>query len=199
MNNAGKIQNEWKIVLSSWIVQDGNYDDFEAGQHREFALEFYSEAYRKSEVREKSAESLGAGKYKIVGEVVYLTSEVWALDFGICAFQESGPAEGVDVGSFVAAGISLGIDPFDYFERLCKLSGMPPLIYSWKINSIARQTAPFIELRDSSGRKVMARDEKKLGCKIISKTDAWKDDDGNAEFFLSCIRLDVPPKSKIYS
>ncbi len=197
MNDANNAQHEWKIVLSSWIMQDGNYDNFEAGQHAEFALEFYSEAFRKSEVRAKSAKSLGAAKYQIIGEVIYLTPEVWVLDFGICAFQESKPPEGINVGSFIAAEISLGIDPFFYFEGLYKLSGMPPLIYSWKINSIARQTAPFVESHEPSGQKVMIRDEKKLGYKVVSKTDAWKDDNGNAEYILSCIRLDTPSKFQI--
>jgi hypothetical protein len=39
-------QNEWQIGLSSWIIQDGNYGDFETGQVLGFALEFYSENFR---------------------------------------------------------------------------------------------------------------------------------------------------------
>lgn len=31
------------IGLSAWIIQDGNYEDFEQGQTRSFALEFYPE------------------------------------------------------------------------------------------------------------------------------------------------------------
>jgi hypothetical protein len=29
------------VGLFSWIIQDGNYDDFEVGQAAKFALEFY--------------------------------------------------------------------------------------------------------------------------------------------------------------
>lgn len=192
--NAG--QRELEIGLSSWIIQDGNYPDFTAGQHAEFALEFYSEAYRKSDARSKSLKNLGSAKYEIVGEVIYLTPEVWVLDFGICAFQESKPPEGVSVGSFVEAKIHLGIDPFFYFERLYTLPKMPALIYSWKINSIGQQTAPFIETREPSGQKLLVRDEKKLGYSSIAKTDAWKDDggSGSAEYVLTCTQLDVQPK-----
>jgi len=191
MNNA---QNEWEVGLSSWIIQDGNYDNFETGQVAEFALEFYSQTYRERDARLKSSKSLGAAKYEIIGEVIYLTDEVWVLDFGICAFQESKPPKGINVGSFVTAEIYLGIDPFFYFERLYTLPKIPALIYSWKISSIGQQTAPFIEIREPSGQKVLIRDEKKLGYKIIGKTDAWKDDDGRAEYVFTCTRLDVPPK-----
>jgi hypothetical protein len=30
-------RDEWEIGLSSWIIQDGNYADFKAGQQAEFA------------------------------------------------------------------------------------------------------------------------------------------------------------------
>lgn len=165
-------KQEWEIGLSTWIIQDGNYDNFETGQNAEFALEFYSQTYRKSEKRTKSSKSLGGAKYEINGEVIYLTPEVWVLDFGICAFQESkAPAE-MATGDFVAAEIYLGIDPFFYFEMLYALPKMPPLIYSWKISSICQQKAPS---------------------KAVTKTDAWKDDGGNAQYILTCSRLDEPP------
>jgi hypothetical protein len=187
-------QHEWEIGLSSWIIQDGNYGDFTTGQHAEFALEFYSENIRSSESKAKFAKRLGAAKYEINAEIVHLTSEVWVLDFGICAFQEYAPPKEMSIGKFVTAKIYLGIDPFFYFERLYKLSGMRPLIYSWKINSIRQQTTPFIESREPSGQKLRVRDETKLGYKKLEKTDAWKDDDGHGEYILNCIRFDIAPK-----
>ena len=193
-NQMDNPQYEYEIGLSSWIVQDGNYDNFEVGQNAEFALEFYSQDYRQSHLHVKSAKRLGAAKYEIIGEVVYLTPEVWVLDFGICAFQESTAPGGIITGSFVTADIHLGIDPFFYFERLHALPKMPPLIYSWKIHSIGQQTAPFIETRAASGQKVLIRDEKALGYRPIAKTDAWKDDGGHAEYVLTCAHLDIPPK-----
>jgi hypothetical protein len=191
MNNA---QQRWEIGLSSWIIQDGNYGNFETGQMAEFALEFYSPNYQKSALHTKSCKHLGAAKYSIIGEVIYLTDEVWVLDFGVCAFQESKPPEGISVGNFVSAEIYLGIDPFFYFERLYTLPKIPALIFSWNIISIGQQTAPFIETREPSGQKVLIRDEKKLGYRLITETDAWKDDGGNAEYVLTCVLLSVPPK-----
>ncbi len=33
--------SEWKIGISAWIIQDGNYGDFRCHERAEFALEFY--------------------------------------------------------------------------------------------------------------------------------------------------------------
>ena len=35
--------SDWKIGLSAWIVQDGNYGDFRRHERAEFALEFYAQ------------------------------------------------------------------------------------------------------------------------------------------------------------
>lgn len=146
--------------------------------------------------KQKSFKRIDAAKYEIVGEVVFLTDTVWILDFGVCAFRESKPPLGINVGSFVTAEIYLGIDPFFYCEYLYGLQGMPPLIFTWKIKAIGQQTAPFIESRKPSGQKLLIRDERKLGHKTITKTDAWNDDGGHAEYILTCELLQAPPKYK---
>ena len=196
MDDVGALNTKWEVGLSSWIIQDGNYVDFESAQRAEFALEFFSQTFLKSGVRRKSAKNLGAASYEICGEVVCLTPEVWVLDFGILAFSERKPPEGIEVGDFVVADIYLGIDPFFYFEYLQSLAGMPSLIYSWVINAICQQTAPCIPIPDPSGRATQVRDASKLGYKTIQKTDAWKDDGGNAEYVLICTRLGEPPNKK---
>lgn len=190
-------QQEWQIGLTSWIIQDGNYDDFETGQITEFALEFYSPVYRSAKNLSRSCKALGAAKYSITGEVVFLAAGVWVLDFGICAFQESKPPEGVGLGDFVIADVYLGIDPFFYFEYLYALPGIPALIYSWSIQAIKRESAPLIETRNASGQKILTRDETKLGYESIRKTDAWHDDCGSAEYVLDCSLLSAPPKHAI--
>ena len=118
MEDVGSINTKWEVGLSSWIIQDGNYGDFESAQRAEFALEFFAKTFQKSGVRRKSAKNLGAANYEICGEVIYRAPEVWVLDFGIRAFSEVKPPEGIEVGDFVAANIYLGIDPFFYFEYL---------------------------------------------------------------------------------
>jgi len=194
MNAENPTQHTWEIGLSSWIIQDGNYPDFTVGQQAEFALELCPQSVCLSDPKVKYAKSLGAAKYEINGEIVFLNPEVWVLDFGLCAFQQSAPPNGLRVGKFVTAEIYLGIDPFFYFERLYMLSWMPPLVYSWIIDSISQQTAPFIETGEPSGQRILVRDQRKLGYRTIKGTNAWNDDEGHGEYVLNCTRLDVPPK-----
>jgi len=196
MGDMNQTQDEWEIYLSSWIVQDGNYGDFSTGQHAEFALELFSDDIRLTECKEKSvilkedsAKGLDLPIYEINGEIIYMNKEVWVVDFGLCAFQESTPPEGLSRGNFVRGGVSLGVDPFFYFERLHAVPSMPPLIYSWRINSIRIQTAPFIKKGN-----IFSRDEDKLGYKAIERTNAREDDNGAGEYLLTCARLDIPPK-----
>jgi hypothetical protein len=78
------------------------------------------------------------------------------------------------LGSWISGEISIGIDPFDYFERLAREPDAPCLIYDWQIEKIERRMG--------------------LGWSEIDKTDAWKDDRGLAEYLLHCKRLDGPPR-----
>jgi hypothetical protein len=84
---------EWEIGLASWIIQDGNYSDFATHQRAEFALEFYP---RTIERREQPAPAKYAGRtrYDLDASIVLLTDEVWVLDFGLRAFQETRPPGG---------------------------------------------------------------------------------------------------------
>jgi hypothetical protein len=194
MSNTSSNQHEWEIGLSAWIIQDGNYPDFEAGQPAEFALEFSSDSFGIGRPGLRIAKPLGEAKYEINSQVVYLASDVWVIDFGILAFQQSAPPKNLSVGDFVAAEIYLGIDPFFYFERLNRQPGIPLLIYSWKVKSIRQITGPHVETRDASGLRILVRDKIKQDCKPLLVTDAWNDDGGNGEYLLGCELLEVPPK-----
>jgi len=71
---------------------------------------------------------------------------------------------------------------------------MPPLIYTWHINRIGIETAPFIETLDARGTRTMVRDEAKSAYRDIPETDAWKDDNGDGEYVLECTLADIPAK-----
>jgi hypothetical protein len=121
--------------------------------------------------------------YEVVAKRVLATATLSILDFGILAYCEDDPrisAHGAN--ERVRGQLSLGVDPFSCFERLAQQPEIPPMIYTWRIESIFRQTAPFIETTLEGGRKMLARDESKLGYANVRKTDAWTDDDGNAEY-----------------
>jgi hypothetical protein len=72
--------------------------------------------------------------------------------------------------------LTLGVDPFNYFETQNKNGDVLPLVYSWKICSILRENP------------------QRLGFEEILKTDAWYDDGGHAEYVLRCDLLPIPPK-----
>jgi hypothetical protein len=119
--------------------------------------------------------------------------KAWALDCGIGFYQDQPPPPppppGVAVGDMVRGIVNLGVDPFFYFERLHAFAGMPPLIYTWRIDGISRQAAPFVQAGNA-----LVRDPPKQGWLPLNRTDAWHHDDGRASYKLDCVLLDVPPK-----
>jgi hypothetical protein len=164
----------WVFGLSAWIIQDGNYPDFARGEVAEFAVEFEFDELQTAEAAAPSATLVRDSEYAIAGDVVFTDGDVWVVDCGILIYNERRPA-GVRDRHGVTGTAFLGVDPFTYFERLNRLPRMPALVYTWEIARIRR-------LR-SRQRSV-----------DVDATDAWRDDDGRAEYLLECVRVDVPPK-----
>jgi len=167
------------VELGSWIIQDGNYGDFTRGYRAAFALEFRaSTELHGVEPRgtpSLSPASAGCARYEAAGQVVHMTDEWWAIDVGILLYTRTEePPQNVRLGMWISGKICIGIDPFDYFERLAREPDAPGLIYDWTIEKIEMQTG--------------------LGWREIDKTDAWKDDGGFAEYLLHCRRLDGTPR-----
>jgi hypothetical protein len=185
----------WSIGLNAWIIQDGNYPDFEVGQIAEFALEFYlpdGVAGTPSSAK-VSASNLDGCLYDTVAEVRVQTADTTILDIGILVYSQfRSELVAYPQGTRLTVRLSLGVDPFHCFEFINKLTGVLPLVYSWKILSIMRQTAPFIET--APGSRHLIRDPQRLGYKEILKTDAWSDDGGHGEYLLVCELLPIPAK-----
>jgi len=200
--SAANSPTNWDIGLSAWIVQDGNYPDFKVGQTAEFALEFWlpEGIEPRIAIGVPSAINVGDSFYETVAEVVLQTADITILDIGVLVYRESSSSlrSLFPLGSLVAVRLGLGVDPFFYFEGLSRVAEIPPLIYSWKILSILKQTGPFIEklaeVGPLVGSKVRIRDPQRLGYEEVLKTDAWNDDDGYAEYLLRCDLLPIAPK-----
>ncbi len=186
----------WKINLASWIIQDGNYGDFAKGDECEFALEFWPERLELTERAQPCCTWVKDCYYSVTARIVMCQEDVWVLNFGLLAYQESSPLKGLAIGDCVAGRIGIGIDPFFYSERLHALPGMPPLNYSWKIERILLQTAPFVETTRPGTGKVLVRDESNRGYRDIGKTDAWHDDGGIAEYLLECRHNEITPAQR---
>ena len=177
-----------KIGLASWIIQDGNYGDFDAGMRSQFALEFFSKNLTSLEehaVRKSSIKHIEDDQYRVVGTIAHAKPDWIGLDFGFLAYQCSVRSEDYKVGAWYRGDISLGVDHYLYFEKLSNQTDAPPMIYTWSIDSIELLTAPWVE--EPSGLK--KRDTRNWGWKRVKKTDAWKDDNGNTEYLFSCSRL----------
>jgi hypothetical protein len=178
----------WVIGLDSWIVQDGNYDDFSRGQNASFALEFYPGPVTVVGSANPTASHLGGGRYSVEGQVVFAGEGAWVLDCGVYVYEQHPPPAGVVEGGSVRGEVSLGVDPFFYFEELAKLPGIPPLVYRWHIERIELDLAPWIEV----GPRALARDPSRLGWKDVEATDSWNDDGGSAHYLLHSRLLDRP-------
>jgi hypothetical protein len=200
--NAPNPQGLWSIGLSAWIIQDGNYPDFAVGDAVEFAVEYYRQpgAEISSCDSEPRARLLSEPLYDVVAKKVLETGDMTVLDIGILVYQRARQAaEPGGPGTRFRTRLHLGVDPFLYFEQLSKIEGALPLIYSWRVVSILRQTAPFIEIIPTSSypssRSVRVRDQSKLGYETIERTNAWEDDNGFGEYVLRCELLPIDPRS----
>ncbi len=183
--------SDWALSIAAWVIQDGNYPDFEKGQRLEVAVEFYApELLLKSESGARSAVGDGDGWYLVDGTVAAVLESVWVVDCGILVYGE-GPPAGVAVGDGVRGRMLLSLDHYLYFEQLAKRRAMPALIYTWDLVRLRQETAPFIL---DATTNVRVRDETKRQLVEIGATDAWNDDEGHAEYVLDCRLADVPPK-----
>lgn len=177
------------IGLDSWIIQDGNYEEFIAGQEMEFALEFHPNNFAKSDIKVFSFKKIKGSLYKIRGQIVFSSKKVQVVDFGVLSYQENPPEKAVK-GSWIEAEIYLGVDPFMYSEELKKIEGIPLLNYKFRVAQIHLETTPWLTEIDATGRKSMLRDSTRESYRQVTRTDAWKDDEGNAHYVLECEPLD---------
>jgi hypothetical protein len=187
-----------EISLSRWIIEDGNYDDFCAGEKRKFALEIWAptQLTRSTEnvisLREQSGHS-----YDVTGRLVFASDGVWVIDCGVLAYsdREGEIKGGCRVGDFVRGSLTFGVDPFFYFEKYYKIPSIPPLIYEWQVNSIEQDTTPYILSDDA---RTYIRDETQRSHHSVRGTakDLIVPDRG-PEFILYCSKLGAEPSHKL--
>lgn len=176
------------VGLDSWIIQDGNYGDFQVGDRTVFALEFHAERVKQLPATTPlQAKWTRPAHYQVVARIAFRESEVWVVDCGLFkAFHEGKPPQNSRVGDCIEAEIYLGIDPFFYKEGLDSLPGMPALSRVWNIRGIQIETTPWLQERAPNGQIAFTRDAARESFAKIEATDAWKDDDGRAAYVLDC-------------
>ncbi|CAI9414728.1 hypothetical protein [Nocardioides sp. T2.26MG-1] len=144
--------------------------------------------------------------YDVTGRLLHATSSprdgAFVLDVGLLAYTQwlvlddlTPPA----AGAWLTGAISLHVDPFFYFDELATLPGMPPLIYTWRIDEIQVSTTPEVVVEyghplyrgpDEGPQRVP--DPGRESWRTVEQTRTW-DDTGN--YRLRCTLEDVPPSS----
>ena len=174
------------VGLSAWIIQDGNYGEFEAGREYLFALEFYPHDMVVAPTVSSTPRlvHLGNALHEAVGTIVTCIDSAWVIDFGVPAFQEAKPPGWATPGTSVSGRCYLGVDPFFYFERLKNERGIPNLFRQWLIRRIMLETTPWKEEVDPHGRKLITRDTTRESYVEVPATDAWNHDAGHGHYIL---------------
>lgn len=177
------------IGLSAWIIQDENYGDFAVGDETRFALEFGIVAVARPRDAEPNLRLVRGAEYDFDGKVALSTEEFSVLDAGILAYRDGGGGRSPNLatGDRVSGRLYLGIDPFFWFEGHAKRSGVPNLFHRWILREILLETTPWID--DPTGRFARVRAADAVSFAAVAKTNAWKDDGGNAHYILRAERL----------
>lgn len=175
------------IGLSSWIIQDGNYPDFEVGRDYEFALELaLSEVCSAKSSESNSLRHIEGSDYDFNGKLVFVREDVAVLDVGILCFKERPSKKFGLEGQNLSGRIYLGVDPFFYMESLCEIPGIPALSYSWTISEILFETTPWRMTLQDGRRFYERRDDVPRTFRAVRRTDTWNDDSGSAHYVLIC-------------
>jgi hypothetical protein len=173
--------DRWTIGLDSWIIQDGNYPDFEVGGQDVFGVEAFPDELRRVDVQSPSAIVMEGSRYALSGRVSYVHGEAWVIDVGISCYGNRKLPAGAAAGDGVTGEAYLGIEGPGVFDEAFFRSA-PPFRYSWRIDRIQLETTPWVEV----GPRSLARDESRVGYRDVARTNAWEDDDGRAHYLLEC-------------
>lgn len=179
------------ISLGGWIIQDGNYKDFEAGKEYRFALEFWpKEAARAEPGGKPRFAQAGECLYEVYGQILFNDPIFWVVDFGLPAFQDTSGERlpsWITQGGWVRGKFHLGVDPFMYMDTHSKRRGVPDLFRRWRIEKILLDTTPMIlDRTEKSGRQIYRFDETRASSMEVAKTDAWHHRDGHSNYVLQC-------------
>ena len=183
------LPDEWRFYLASWVIQDGNYDDFVVGETRAFAVHLFNPILKASPTRLTRVAPLKDWQYEVGGEVVHVSRGLVLVDFGLMAYHEQGRIQAGN-GEWLEGSLGLEVDCFRYYEVHAQVPGVPPAVYTWTIAGISIETAPLVH---DPARNMWIREESQRAWSSISRTDAWHDDGGHAEYLLHCRLQDIPP------
>lgn len=178
------------IGLESWIIQDGNYPDFEVGNEYRFALQCYMQNLEPAREPIRLLDLINRSDYQFSGQVVLADEELTVMDAGVMCYQEGTIGPDGKSGEWLSGQLYLGVDPFFWFERHAMRADVPELRYSWLLHKILLGTTPWEESTDDHGRKVERRANVATAYQSVLRTNAWEDDRGYGHYVLECELLE---------
>ena len=184
---------ELLVGIDSWIIQDGNYPDFQVGEQYRTAFEFYQPQLSPVPSGCPSLTPLTNEFYVVSAAVAFASPDLFVIDAGVKLFTETPPTSPYPVGTFLSGSVGIGIDPFDYFEGVLENPHWPNLFYTWRLKEIRLITTPWVVSRDDHDVPTARRPPGPYTFRTIDRTDAQHDSDGNAGYVFLChdIRLAV--------
>ncbi len=177
------------IGLDSWVIQDGNYEDFEAAGEYRFALEFRATRTEPANEQRPYLKPLEGSDYRFCGEIVLGEPQLTVLDVGVLCYEENSLPQLHIPKRFAAGELYLGIDPFFWLENHCKRPDVPNLFYKWRIREISLETTPWVE----ADKNTFKRRPGVRSFAPVVRTNAWEDDRGHAHYVLTCELLGASP------
>ena len=173
---------DWNLRYSRWVIDDGE-PELHVGEDFEwFAISLWTEeALELSTERTRSAVPLDDGRYRVNGEIVYVSKDAkqsgFIIDFGIGAIADglSLLPEECNEGDFVTGEVELLLP-------LCTAVHTHDLAHRWRVNNVSADLTPFVP---SSVERVYVRDSSQILYKEVLGTDSVK----AHSYLLNCTRL----------
>jgi hypothetical protein len=204
-------RSDWTIGIAEWILMDGSYNGFRVGETYQFAVEFYCKDFDVvsadlAALPHVTKSDEAPNLYSVIAPVTYKDDEFYVLDLGIGVYDECPSRDAqlspdyaarakkvwqLNVGDVVKADMYLNIDHYLYFEFLCFREGVPPIIYTWHVDSIDRMTANVMRDPDSPYSNVYCTDPETIKWERVDHTGGSLQN--VKQFMLNCTLQPLPP------
>jgi len=141
------------------MIADGE-PDREVGETFEwFAVEFWTQQpLTKTRVRSKTAVLVADFKYRITGEITFLSDKACVIDFGLSAIDTpNAVTPDCQQGDYVTGDIGIGLP---LCVEIAPDAVLETLRRKWHVNSISADLTPFKSYPDNP--RLLVRDEARI-------------------------------------
>jgi hypothetical protein len=157
------------VDFSEWMVRDGRMPHLRRGDRLCCALGF-----QPSQIS-PTADQVPTYSHKqditccLTGEIVFLTHQVYVVDFGLLAYSVTPPPQWATPGQWVRVKATVAVDPLIYCIH--DTPNIPALRQSFQICRIELEITPWRQIQDSAGRRHLVRDAAERSYKSVEELD----------------------------